>query len=261
MKYISLFINAVVLLCFLCSFQTKEIPDNDSKNKKQNPVTNPENNPPIYLHVEKPPKFLGKKVEAYKLLNDNMDYQITDAEQEIELVVWLNDNVIYPTIAWEQGIQGMVATRFVIKPDGSIGNIEITKSLHPVCDSAAIQAIRKMPKWIPGRQGDNPVHFYFSLPVIFELLKFGKRGIARISTKSSTTTLTSPRTKSLPYYIIPGRLEIRILESRTQALPYYVVLEKEGKVLFDEEFSKFDQQLIDSILENNRGVEINTKKR
>jgi len=234
MKCISLFMNAVVLLCFLCSFQTKEQPDNDPKNKKQNQVTNPENDPPIYLHVEEPPKFLGKKVEEFKRLNDNMDYQFTDAEQEIELAVWMSDNVIYRTIAMEQGIQGTVDTRFIIKPDGSIGDIEIIKSLHPVCDSAVIQAIRKMPKWIPGRQSGNPVHVYFNLPVVFELLKFGNRGIGRISTKTST-----------------GKHE----------LPSYIILEKDGKVLFDEEFNKFDQQLIDSILENNRRVVINTKKR
>jgi protein TonB len=88
---------------------------------------------------------------------------------EAELLKWLSDNIVYPTIASEQGIQGRVNLRFVVRPDGSIDDVQVIKSLEPSCDREAIRAVKKMPKWIPGRQNGNPVSVYFHLPVQFKL--------------------------------------------------------------------------------------------
>ena len=102
----------------------------------------------IFQHVEVMPQFPGG---------------------DAALLDWLGKNIIYPTIAAEQGIQGRVSLRFVVKPDGSIGDIEIQRSLDPSCDKEAMRAVGKMPKWIPGKQNGNPVHVYYSLPVVFRL--------------------------------------------------------------------------------------------
>ena len=85
------------------------------------------------------------------------------------LMKWLGDNITYPAIALEQGIQGRVALRFVVKPDGSVDNIEIVKGLDPSCDQEAVRVVKKMPKWIPGRQNGNAVSVYYSLSVSFKL--------------------------------------------------------------------------------------------
>jgi protein TonB len=102
----------------------------------------------IFHHAEQMPRFPGG---------------------DEELLKWLGSNIQYPTIASEQGIQGRVTLRFVVRPDGSIDDIQIVKSLEPSCDREAIRAVRKMPKWIPGRQNGNPVSVYFNLPVVFRL--------------------------------------------------------------------------------------------
>jgi len=99
-------------------------------------------------HVEVMPQFLGG---------------------DAALMKWLQDNMIYPTIAQEQNIQGRVVLRFVVKPDGTIDDVEILKSLDPSCDKEAVRVVKKMPKWIPGRQNGNPVSVYYSLPVVFRL--------------------------------------------------------------------------------------------
>jgi protein TonB len=85
------------------------------------------------------------------------------------LLKWLNENMSYPPIAQEQGIQGRVSLRFVVRPDGSIDNVEVVKGLDPSCDKEAVRVVKKMPKWIPGKQNGNPVNVYFSLPVLFKL--------------------------------------------------------------------------------------------
>ena len=85
------------------------------------------------------------------------------------LMKWLHDNIVYPSIAIEQGIQGRVNLRFVVGTDGSVDQVEIVKGLDPSCDKEAVRVIKKMPKWIPGKQNGNPASVYYSLPVVFKL--------------------------------------------------------------------------------------------
>jgi len=85
------------------------------------------------------------------------------------LMQWLGNNIIYPTIAQEQGISGQVVLRFVVTPDGSIEDVEVMKSLDPSCDREAQNKVKRMPKWNPGKQNGNPVYVYFTLPVRFKL--------------------------------------------------------------------------------------------
>ena len=93
----------------------------------------------------------------------------TYPDGEAALFKWLQENIEYPTIAQEQGIQGTVYVRFVVKPDGNIAEVELQKSLDPSCDRAALKGVRKMPKWNPGKQNGVPVYVYFTLPVRFRL--------------------------------------------------------------------------------------------
>ena len=111
-------------------------------------VVTEDTKPQIFSHVEVMPSFPGG---------------------ETALMKWLTDNMTYPTIAAEQGIQGRVTLRFVVKPDGSIDEVEVLKGLDPSCDKEAMRVVKKMPKWIPGKQNGNPVYVYYSLPVVFRL--------------------------------------------------------------------------------------------
>lgn len=119
---------------------------------KQPPIP-PSKKDTIYEHVEVMPQFPGG---------------------ETELTKWLSSNIQYPTIAAEQGIQGRVVLKFIVHPDGSIDNIQIIRPLDPNCDKEAIRAVKQMPKWIPGKQGGNPVSVYFNLPIAFKLIEDNK---------------------------------------------------------------------------------------
>jgi TonB family C-terminal domain len=94
---------------------------------------------------------------------------------ENALAEWLSENLVYPQVAKDQGIQGTVNIRFVVEVDGSIAHIEVLKPLDPSCDKEAIRAINAMPKWIPGKQGDKNVAVYYNLPVRFRIAKKEKQ--------------------------------------------------------------------------------------
>ncbi len=88
---------------------------------------------------------------------------------DAELMSFLKSNLSYPVVDLETGTHGTVTVRFVVNKDGSIGNIEILRSLSPGCDKEAIRVVKKMPDWIPGKQNGNPVRVYYTLPVRFRL--------------------------------------------------------------------------------------------
>ncbi|MDR0680314.1 MAG: TonB family protein [Dysgonamonadaceae bacterium] len=95
----------------------------------------------------------------------------TPAGGEKELMKWLAENIIYPAIAIEKGIEGRVIVGFVVGTDGSISNVEVVKPLDPSCDKEAVRVVKKMPKWIPGKQNGNKVYVYYTLPILFKLQK------------------------------------------------------------------------------------------
>jgi len=88
-----------------------------------------------------------------------------------EMMKYLKNNMKYPTIAAEVGIQGKVILRFVVGKDGKISDVKVVKGIDPSCDNEAMRVVKAMQPWIPGRQNGNPVAVYFTLPVTFQLMK------------------------------------------------------------------------------------------
>ena len=86
------------------------------------------------------------------------------------LFKYLADNVKYPVIAQETGIQGRVICQFVVNKDGSIVDVVAVRSSgEPSLDKEAIRVIQSMPKWKPGKQRGKPVRVKYTVPVNFRL--------------------------------------------------------------------------------------------
>ena len=73
------------------------------------------------------------------------------------LMSWLSANFYYPEEAVENGIRGRVIVSFIVEKDGSIADVEIEKSVHPLLDNESVRLVKRMPKWIPGTQNGSPV--------------------------------------------------------------------------------------------------------
>lgn len=111
------------------------------------------------------------------VLDDEKDVVFVVAEKMPEfpggqqaLFKYLSENVKYPEIARENGIQGRVICQFVVNKDGSISDIEVIRSGgDPSLDKEAIRVIKSMPKWKPGMQKGTPVSVKYSVPINFRL--------------------------------------------------------------------------------------------
>lgn len=80
------------------------------------------------------------------------------------------NNLKYPVIAQENGIQGTTRLELIVEQDGSLSNITVKKSSgDSSLDREALRLIRSMPKWNPGTQNGLPARMKISLPVNFRL--------------------------------------------------------------------------------------------
>lgn len=110
------------------------------------------------------------------------------------LFAWLGQNIKYPAVSRENGVQGTVYVGFVVETDGSISNIQVKRGVKGVVrdtitvaelngmkgikvterpdysiDNEAKRVIAAMPKWIPGKSNGQPVRVAYTLPLKFKL--------------------------------------------------------------------------------------------
>lgn len=101
------------------------------------------------FNIQEKPAFMGK------------DYN--------EFSRYIAKNLVYPQLAIDNGIQGMVVVEFVVDTDGSITNLRVLKSVDPLLDREAIRIISSSPRWEPGKHNGKPQRVSFSFPIIFKL--------------------------------------------------------------------------------------------
>ena len=125
----------------------------------------------------------AKPVEAATSNNAAAESQATKADAIHEVVdeppsfpggdaariAFLSNNLRYPAVAMEQGIQGRVVTQFVVDKDGSITDVKVVRSLDPMLDKEAVRLVKSMPKWTPGKLNGSPVRVKYILPLSFRL--------------------------------------------------------------------------------------------
>lgn len=115
--------------------------------------------------------------EIYSLLEETKEEYIFQVYPSMacfpggtsKLIEFLGENIKYPEDAELQGVQGRVVCKFVVSEDGSINDIEVRDSVHPLLDAEVKRVISIMPKWNPGKLMGKPVKTDFILPISFRL--------------------------------------------------------------------------------------------
>lgn len=107
----------------------------------------------IFITVEEMPKFRGGGLPEFR--------------------TWVQQNVKYPQIALENGIQGNVVIQFVVGADGKMTNFKVLQSPDKTLSDATIDVLKKANEmkngWKPGKQRGKPVKVSFTLPVAFKI--------------------------------------------------------------------------------------------
>lgn len=88
---------------------------------------------------------------------------------EAEMYAFLKKNIIYPQVAIDNGIRGIVPVSFVINPDGSVSDVTVLNDIGGGCGKEAMRVVKQMPKWSPGEANGKAVRVRQVLPVHFRL--------------------------------------------------------------------------------------------
>jgi len=102
---------------------------------------------------------------------DTTIYVVADQEPQFKgnMGEWISKNVTYPEKARTNQIEGRVFVMFTIEKDGSITQVAIARSVHPLLDEEAIRIVKRMPKWQPALLKGKPVRFSKIYPLSFKL--------------------------------------------------------------------------------------------
>jgi TonB family protein len=82
---------------------------------------------------------------------------------------FINQNVVYPEAAKDEGLQGRVLVSFVVYCDGSVRDVTVIKSVSPELDQEALRVFSLMPLWVPATIDGQSVQAKYTFPVSFSL--------------------------------------------------------------------------------------------
>lgn len=120
----------------------------------------------IFVVVEQMPMFPGCEEES--------DVNVRKECSNKKLLEFIYENIKYPAVAKDNGVQGTVVLKFVVDERGNVGNIQLVKDIGANCGQEALRVVNLMNeqnlKWEPGKQRGRPVKVWFMLPVKFQLV-------------------------------------------------------------------------------------------
>ena len=89
---------------------------------------------------------------------------------QLAMMEFLMNNMKYPQAAVKAKQQGKAIVGFVVRKDGTVSDVHITKSAgYAVLDEEAMRVVKAMPAWEPGKQKGKPVNVKYNVPITFRL--------------------------------------------------------------------------------------------
>ena len=89
---------------------------------------------------------------------------------QLAMMEFLMNNMKYPQAAVKAKQQGRAIVGFVVRKDGTVSDVHITKSAgYAVLDEEAMRVVKSMPAWEPGKQKGKPVNVKYNVPITFRL--------------------------------------------------------------------------------------------
>jgi TonB family protein len=175
------------------------------------------------------------------------DMEGSDAEKEDcakkALLQFVYTNITYPKEARDEGIEGMNVVQFVVKKDGTIGDIKVLRSIGGGTDESVLSMMDKMvlmeEKWAPGVHDGKVVDVQYTLPIRFKLADKKKEGFNFADLPVSGFKQES-FLKDIKAFPNPAREEVN-LEFTGPSAPLEIrVHDISGKLLFRQAIDDFN---------------------
>ncbi len=129
-------------------FNKKTEKKGNNSEKKHEIMSDKKAQEPVYTVVEEMPTFPGGDEARIK---------------------FLCDNIKYPLMAKQAGIQGNVYLTFIIDEKGRVTDVKVLRGIGGGCDEEAVRVVKMSPPWNAGRIDGKPVRVQFNMPIKFTL--------------------------------------------------------------------------------------------
>ena len=111
-------------------------------------------------------EVIEEEAIPFQLVEEKPSFMGGDAN---EFSKWVNQRLVYPEIAKENGVQGRVTLQFTVESDGRVTNVKVLRGVDSSLDQEAVRVVSSSPRWTPGKQRDRAVRVTYTFPVIFQL--------------------------------------------------------------------------------------------
>ena len=111
-------------------------------------------------------EVIEEEAIPFQLVEEKPSFMGGDAN---DFSKWVNQRLVYPEIAKENGVQGRVTLQFTVEADGRVTNVKVLRGVDSSLDNEAVRVVSSSPKWTPGKQRDRAVRVTYTFPVIFQL--------------------------------------------------------------------------------------------
>jgi protein TonB len=112
---------------------------------------------------------IGKEVDAKPTIFTFVEQMPSFPGGEEKMGEFIGENLKYPSRARDNQTEGKVVLTFVVNETGGISDIKVLRDIGDGCGQAAIDVIKKMKPWSPGKQNGKAVPVQFTLPIQFSL--------------------------------------------------------------------------------------------
>jgi protein TonB len=141
-----------------------EMLSQDELSKSVIPIGN-DNDTVDLKSLDEGPKIVEQTIKPYTFVEQMPEFQ----GGEEELMKFLKNNIAYPQMAKESGIQGTVYVTFVVTSGGKVISAQVLRGIGGGCDEEALRVVKMMPEWKSGKQNGQAVPVQFNLPIKFIL--------------------------------------------------------------------------------------------
>ena len=108
----------------------------------------------IFMKVDQMPLFAGAG----------------DQDESLKAIIsFIQENLRYPQVAKEQGIEGTTVVQFVIDTDGAITDVALLRDVGGGLGEESLRVVKSMPDWTPGSHEGEVRKVMMRLPIKFKL--------------------------------------------------------------------------------------------
>jgi outer membrane biosynthesis protein TonB len=120
---------------------------------------------------------LAKNTPYYTDANGVVVFYKADVNPSFEggeeaMMKYLNDNIEFPKVAEERGLEATIFVDFIVGANGVVREVLVTdmpgEESDPSFRAEAVRVVTAMPNWVAGYKNGKPVDVRFNLPITFQ---------------------------------------------------------------------------------------------